>query len=227
MRTTRKRNRQGFTLVELLTVIAIIGILAAVLVPGVQAAMKLARKNAASGNVRQIALSYRIFATQGGKSRSIQEGSNPKNGQASTPAQYAEVLARYADLRSGEIWYIDSDDKLSAQTIPPNVLSQGDDGNNLLQSVSPISWAVVVGASKNLTDQYPLIWTRGLDTSGTWKEDSPWRREGGHIAFGDAHVRWYDNLNLDGNRLTNLTNGNETSSYQEAIGESARVKEDT
>jgi hypothetical protein len=86
--------------------IFIILLVAFFLVPGEAAAMKMARKNAASGNVRQIALSYRIFAKQGNKLRHIQHGSNPKNGQASTPAQYAEVLARFADLRSGEIWLL-------------------------------------------------------------------------------------------------------------------------
>lgn len=52
----RQRNRQGFTLVELLVVIAIIGILVGLLLPAVQAAREAARRAQCMNNVRQIGL---------------------------------------------------------------------------------------------------------------------------------------------------------------------------
>lgn len=225
MRTTHKNQRKGFTLIELLTVIAIIGLLAGVLFSVGPAAMKAAQKSAASTSLKQIATSYINFAQGSGRSRNITEGSNPRNGQANSPALYAEVLARYADASSAKAWYIESDDALSSSIVPETVLSNIKDGTNQMQSVSPVSYAVVVNASKNLDDRYPIIWTRGLKPVGEWEEKSPWGK-GGHIAFGDGHVMWYDNLNLDGNRLTNRENGNETSNYQEAIGTNARMKQD-
>ena len=213
-----KKHRKGFTLIELLVVIAIIGILAGLAGAGIPAAMNTVRQMQASAKLRSIGQAYTSYSTSGGKTRNISnKGSNPEKGQATSVADYAEVLARYAGLTDARTWYVESDNAIQGE-IPMTVLSETTTGSNQLKDVSPISWAVVANAQRNPKNQsgYPMAWLRGLISDGTWAEDAPFGSGVGIILFADGSVQKVSNLQLDQVMMKADGKGT-TSNYQEAI----------
>jgi len=60
----RRRNSRGFTLVELLIVMAIIGVLMSLLLPAVTYMMKRAERLSCQNNIRQLALAISMYAEE-------------------------------------------------------------------------------------------------------------------------------------------------------------------
>jgi prepilin-type N-terminal cleavage/methylation domain-containing protein len=224
MKTSLPKHRRGFTLVEILAVVAIIGLLAAILVPNIMTANRTTKQSLAGNNLRSIVVAYSAYSKGG---EQIITRGEVENGGANNVAQFAEVLARKAGFANAKVWYIDTDQRPASKAIPDLVI---EDGTNSMVSVKPAAWAVVLNAKRNKfqSSTYPLAWTRGLGSDGKWnKESSPWGDEGGHVAFGDGHVDWKTNTSdrknqffkADGNDNTRVT------SYQDAIGTSSSGEE--
>ncbi|MDR2429588.1 MAG: type II secretion system GspH family protein [Puniceicoccales bacterium] len=226
MKTQHHRNyqhRRGFTLIELLVAITIMALLAGALVAIIPQVQTMAARSNASGKLKGIVTAYIAYSSGGSRQKPIYSDGSPKEGGATSPAQFAEVLARYTELNDATSWYIERDKQLDGVEIPKLVLKND---ANQLSGVKPISWAVVTNAATSPDANYPLVWTRGLDTGGEWNKDSPWGERGGHIAFGDGHIQFFESLKLKGQKLIHRKTNEETSSYQDAVGEKARVLED-
>ena len=79
------RNRKGFTLVEIMIVVAIIGLLAAIAIPNFIKARDTALKNACIGNLKQIQGAIQLYAMDNGK----------KAGDAVTGGANSDLVPNY------------------------------------------------------------------------------------------------------------------------------------
>jgi type II secretion system protein G len=72
-------NQKGFTLIELMIVVVIIGILAAIAIPNFISMQDRAKEASVKGNMHTIQLAFEDFAVQS-------DGTYPDDGAAATPA---------------------------------------------------------------------------------------------------------------------------------------------
>ena len=192
----RREARKAFTLVELLIVISIIGVLAAMVMPAISNAMGFANKARSMNNARAIAQAW-SQAARGEKSKPV---------YGETIYDWAFELAKRADLNDPAFWILDFDPKVGDKiamgaTRPINVGDKIGPNWKISEEFKafPISWEVANLVNPGTAPrESPLVWTRGLTGSGSWsKEDGVFLDKGGHIAFVDMSVQWFEALRDD------------------------------
>ncbi|WP_309383411.1 type II secretion system protein [Cerasicoccus frondis] len=215
-----KRKTFGFTLVELLTVVAIIGILSAILIPVVGRAMEGARRMAAMTNASSIANAHQSYLIDIGR------GLSP--GDIQSVGDFAAKMAQYHYLESAEPFFI-SNDPLAPDPIPRSLAAKsGDTWEPTAQFTGVDAYSVdiavgLVGHSAMSTT--PFVWSRGLSTSGVWTEDAVWGDEEGFIIYGDGHCELVENLgDGDASILLHYSNRTPTNNVLEALPARAVVR---
>ncbi len=177
-----KRER-AFTLIELLVVIAVIGMLLAVLIPSLQLAKEAARRIVCRNNVRQVALSIKIYTEEN-------DGKFPLNGAGNWLWDVAYSTTDYIIEMGGDrdTFYCPSDPTKSADkpenwqysqvygTNPPRWMPEpkGYDARRLEFRVTGYFWMMDTEGGRNYqpqgTPERPWIRTMNdVRNAGEWE----------------------------------------------------------
>ena len=165
MRTTDTPNVSGrasaraFTLIELLTVVSIIGILAGVAMPAMQNAIGNAKASSAMQQARQIALGLRTYAQENGEVYPVGENSYGEpidNANAAFRELYDYIDNENVYAVKGSRWGAEADGKMDT---PSEYVRAGEN-----------HFAYVAGLTTSSKSDWPLI-VDGTDGNGTYSTD--------------------------------------------------------
>lgn len=185
-------TRRAFTLVELLVVIAVVAILAAVLLPALSRAKESARRAACASNLRQIILAALMYADEQEDRFPAQPGGDGLAMRAAggDGTNYYDLLIPY--VNHPRVWLCPS-----AQSEPGGLM--GFHMNGLIITTNGLKAAAIAEVSQTLLiaetgyrKLYDLAYLRP-DQAGNYLYDRPQRNHfgGSNAGFVDGHVRWY------------------------------------
>ncbi len=197
----KNQPKQAFTLIELLTVIAIIGILASILIPTVGRVREAARRTVDANNVRQIGQAALIYANDNRErlpEMTLNNLGTTNPAGVTTHKAYAAALAQSGGINDGNVWKSGSDNA-------PGTNFQSYTGGTILNAaktaVTPefaaletLSFAVIAGLRTSMPSSTPIAYTAGLQTNGAWHANpaaSVYRAYGGHIVFIGGNTAFY------------------------------------
>ena len=230
MLKTTRRSTAAFTLIELLTVIAIIGILAGIIIPTVGKVQQTAKRAADMSNLRQIGQASQIFAQSNkdllpGKINTSTFLYDPNASVATSVKSVAGALALGAGLESGKMWISKADDTAddTINASVNNVLTGAAGARTMDSSFNSaiLAFGYVVGISTNYSAGTPIAYTRGIAASGDGKWSATtgtYKDDGGHIVFMGGNVAFYKNLGASASagELTN-SGGSATNKITDTI----------
>lgn len=211
MKSTPPSN--AFTLIELLILVGIIGVVAAIIVPALDRAREAARMSVDASNIRQIGQASLIYArdNQGqlppvggyGYRGLTQHGElGPMGSQTPSLHAIAAALARSGGLNDASIWISSSDEHREISPAPQTTVLTGTTTKTLTPTFaeSGLSIAYIAGLNTSFRSDIPVAFTRGLNKSGgngLWIATSGhgvYGSEGGFIVFLGGQVGFYKDV---------------------------------
>ena len=224
---TSQRPAAGFSLIELLTVIAIIGILAAIIIPTMGNARDSAQRAVDASNLGELGKAALLYSTANRDALpNPEQTSRPIGGTNQAYWQWFGQLARFGGMNDPSFLVSKLDAAVDPNALPLTVLDPNVSSPPTLQTeltaLGTTSWNVVAGLRAGDPPTTPIAFTRGLKTDGTWSDqgssdDDPNRgvygSTGGYIVFLGGNVEFY--ASLDDRLLSNT--GKPTSNLRQAV----------
>jgi len=199
-RAPRRTSHAAFTLIELLTVIAIIGILAAIVIPTVGTVREKAQRAVDANSIREILKAAQIYAGENQDRLPDPQPTSIPNTVLNAPQlawKWPGILAKNNILTDPTFYFAKNDPAFNG-TYPTFIIQPSAARNTLhttfTQGRSP-SWEFVGGVKMSDSARTPVIYTRGLQANGTWSATSGvYKDTGGYIAFLGGNVAFYNNV---------------------------------
>jgi len=193
------RNRSGFTLVELLVVIAVIGILVSLLLPAVQMIREAARRTECSNHIRQIGLATMNYESAHKRLPTGWHVNNPSNPAGGTGWGWAYHILPQVEMQGlyDQIdWRLSVDDHAHEEVLKlmvPVFQCASDVADNLVNLNEPVS-----GLSRRMFHDPPQghdeHWIARSNYSGVFGSneinDSPMNGNG--LFYGNSHLHYRD-----------------------------------
>lgn len=213
----------AFTLIELLTVIAIIGILAAIFIPTIGAVREKAQRAVDANNLRELAKAAMIYAGDNNDRLPDPAALAGALSGGSPVHRWAGALAKANTVTDPALYFAKNDPHFNG-TVPPAVLAPGVAARNQLDpafAAATLSWEFVGGLRMGDPATTPIAFTRGLQADGHWDRDSGvYGDAGGYVAYLGGNVVFYTST-VD--VFTSPTSGRKVTDIRNALPLTAKI----
>ena len=177
---------RGYTLLEILVVIAIVGILAGLLIPAVLSARQSAQRTACSSNLRQLGMAFQLYAQN--------HGDRFPHEDAGSAGDYPTGFCWF-DLLDGYLTGQNLSRLKQCPSFSGNINWHSYKMNSLLEDEAVPFYQRGLGSKETETI---LLYDGRADnvgnrtqTKGTWQTAAHRHFNGANLLFLDGHVDWY------------------------------------